>query len=109
MRHQALQLQVTEKATNNVRNSQRLTKTCLISYKNVVQLKKEREAKNQKSKPNKKAVLKRKRSLPPAPPDQSSDSEVWEDEDDDIASILGNSEGSRDNYMQDVMVVAGKK
>ncbi|KAL0632289.1 hypothetical protein Q9L58_008809, partial [Maublancomyces gigas] len=108
-RHQDLRVQVAAKAKKNVRNRQRLTKTCLISYKDVVQLRMEREAKNQKSKGKGKAVFKGKMIAPPASGDDSSDSEVWEDEDEDIESILGQFGEGRADEMEDVIVVGGRK
>lgn len=108
-RHNDLRVQVAEKAKKNLRNHQTLIKTNFISYKAVVQLGKEKEAKNRKSKSKKEAVLKRERILPVAPPDPNSDWEVWEEEYTDIESISGTSEESRVDDMEDVIVVARKQ
>lgn len=108
-RHQDLRVQVTAKAKKNVRNRQRLTKTRLISHKDVVQLRKERDLKNRKLNSKGKSASKGKKTAAPATPNESTDSETWEDEDEDMESIMDHLERGKADEMEDVIVVAGRK
>lgn len=108
-RHQDLRVQVAAKPTKNVRNRQSLTKTRLIRNKDVVQLRKEWEARNQKSGPKGNGVFKGKNIATPTPIEDKSDSEAWEDEDEDMESVLDNCGRSTVDQMEDVMIVGGRK
>lgn len=74
-------LQVADKATKNMRNCQRLPIMDIVSFEDILQLRNEKKAKNQKSRGMGKALVKRKEIASPTPPIDRSDSELCEDQD----------------------------
>ena len=103
-RHKLLHSQVLDKPRKAVQDCHMLTRAHLIDNKDIVRLRKEKEAKKSKSKRSKKG-----KKASPSPSMDSTEQEEWdeyaEEEENDDEIVVSESESGGDSELEDVIVV----